>query len=473
MQVTETKSEGLKREFKVAVPATEIEKNVSSRLKELAKTANLPGFRPGKAPVAILKKKYGPSVMGEVLERTVNESSMKVMADNELKPAMMPKIEVTAFEDGSDLEYNMAVEVLPEIVLGDMSKLKLDRMVVEADVKEVKSTLERLAHSHKTSEPISGNRKTENGDEVLIDFVGRVGGEEFAGGKADDYALELGSGSFIPGFEEQLVGVAAGDKILVKVAFPESYGAEELAGKDAEFDVTVKEIRQTIPATIDDELAKKVGMESLEKLEQNIRDEHEREFKEIARQRLKRDLLDVLADEYDFEVPDGLAEREFEGVWQQFEEHRKTHPHDEDEGKSDDELKEEYRAISERRVRLGLLLAEIGSQNNLTVSQEEVYKAIMAHARNYPGQEQAVMEHFHGSPEAMEQVKGPILEDKVVDFICELAKLTDKKVTPEELLKAPEETKPAKKAKSQAKAKAKKASSGTKAKAKPKAKAKK
>ncbi len=478
MQVTETKSKGLIKEFKVAVPAADIEKNVNGRLAELSRTANIPGFRPGHAPISLLRKKYGLSVMGEVLEKTVSESSAKVITDNDLKPALMPDIKVTSFEDGSDLEYTMAVEILPDIDPGDMSKLKLTRMNVKVDEKDVEKTLGRMAESYKTSTPVTTGRRSKAGDVLVIDFVGRVEGEEFAGGKAEDYSLELGSASFIPGFEDQLTGCKAGDEKLVKVTFPESYGADELAGKDAEFEVTVKEIKETAPSSIDDGLARKVGMESLEKLKESILGEHGREYREIARQRLKRDLLDVLADEYDFEVPAGLVEREFERIWKQFEEHRKVHPHEEDEGKSDDEIKEEYRAIGERRVRLGLLLSEIGRRNNLEVSQEEVNKAIMAHARNYPGQEKAVMDHFHGSAEAIEQIRGPLVEDKVVDFIVELAQVTDKSVSAEELM---EEKEPHQQGKAKAKTRKKpkagsetkaKAGSETKAKAKPKAKPK-
>ncbi|NQV48313.1 MAG: trigger factor [Rhodospirillaceae bacterium] len=452
MQVTETKTEGLLHEFTIAVPANEIEKTVNSRLDEISKTARLPGFRPGKVPAALLRKQYGPSIMGEVLERTVGETSEKALAERDLRPAMQPKIEVIKFEEGSDLEYTMAIEVMPKITPMDFSKINLERLVVKADEEEVSKTLDRLASAHKTSKLIESDRKAKLGDVVVIGFIGKVGGEEFPGGKAEGYELELGSGSFIPGFEDQLIGVKAGDKVEVKVSFPEEYGGADLAGKDAVFDVTVRELKETTPATIDDDLAKKVGIDDLDTLKKNIREEHEREFKEMSRQRLKRLLLDQLEENHDFVVPQGLMDRESEAIWTQFEEHRKhakEHGHDEDpsEGKSDDELKTEFNDIAERRVRLGLLLAEIGTQNNLQISQEDLNRAMMAEAQKYPGQEQEVLEYFRKNPEALQSLSGPLMEDKVVDFILELAKVSDKKVSPEELMKPLEEPKkkPAKK----------------------------
>ena len=462
MDVKETKTEGLLHEFVIAVAAAEIEENVNSRLAELSKTAKVPGFRPGKVPVALLRKQYGPSIMGEVLERTVNETSQKALQERDLRPAMQPKIEITKFEDGSDLEYSMSVEIMPAIEVMDFAKIKLERLSVKADDKEIDTTLERIAGAHKSSEPVKAKRKTKSGDVLIIDFVGRVDGEEFAGGKADAYSLELGSGSFIPGFEDQLIGVNVGDHVVVKVSFPADYGAEDLAGKDAEFDVDVKELHQSTPATIDDELAKKVGVDDLKTLKGNIREEHEREFKDMSRQRLKRELLDVLSENHSFEVPNGLVENEFEGIWSQFEEQRKQAQEqgqgiDDVDDKPDDELKGEYKEIAERRVRLGLLLAEIGQANNLQVNQEDVNRAMMAEARRYPGQEQDVLDYFRNNPEAMQSLSAPIMEEKVVDFILEIAKVSDKDATVDELLKLPDEDSGAKKKKAAKKAPAKKA----------------
>ena len=466
MQVTETKSEGLLYEFNITVPADEIETVVTNRLNELKKTAKIPGFRPGKVPVQMLRKQYGPSIMGEVLERTVDETSKKAMDERELRPVVQPKIEIVKFEDGADLEYTMAIEVMPTVEPMDFSKINLERMVVKADEEEITNALDRLANAHKTSEPVAKARKSKEGDFLVIDFVGKVDGEEFTGGKAEDYSLELGSGSFIPGFEDQLTGAKVGDHVEVNVKFPEEYGAEELAGKDAIFDVDVKELREGSPAVIDDELAKKAGIDDLETLKANIREEHEREFNEMARQRMKRTLLDELEDNHEFEVPASLVENEFEGIWAQFEQHRKQAEEegvkeDVNEGKTDDELKEDYQAIAVRRVRLGLLLAEIGRMNNIDLNQEDLSRAMMQEAQRYPGQEQMVMDYFRNNPEAMHQLRAPILEDKVVDFIFELAKVSEKDVSIEELLKEPEEApkkkKAAKKAPGKKKAPAKKA----------------
>ena len=474
MQVTETNTEGLKREFKVLVSANEIDEQVNSRLKEMAKTARLPGFRPGKAPVSLLKKKYGPSIMGEVLERTVNETTQKTLSERGLQAAMQPKIEITSFDAGKDLEYTMAVEILPEIKPIDFSKLKLEKLVAKADEKVIDETLERLASANKTSEPVSEKRKSKSGDILVIDFVGRVDGEEFAGGKAEAYALELGSGNFIPGFEDQLIGVSVGDHVDVKVKFPESYGAEQLAGKDATFEVDVKELRKPSPAPIDDDLAKKVGLEKLDQLKDSIREEHEREFSGISRQRLKRTLLDALINEVDFELPQGLLDNEFNAIWAKYDEERTKNPDaldPEDKSKSDDELKEEFRTISERRVRLGLFLAEIGRTNNLQVTQEDINRALSAEARRYPGQEQAVIDHYRNNPDAMDALTGPIYEDKVVDFVLEMANVNERTVSVEDLMKEPEPEAPTKKAKTKTKSKAKskaKATTKTKAPAKDK-----
>ncbi|MDP6787128.1 MAG: trigger factor [Rhodospirillales bacterium] len=453
MEITETKAEGLTREFKIVVPADAIEGQVSTRLQELVHTVQLPGFRPGKVPVSLLRKRYGPSVMGEVLERTVNDSSQKAMSDRGLRPAMQPKIEITSFEDGSDLEYTMAVELMPDIGTVDFSDIKLQRMVVEADQGEIGKVLERLSKGHGTTETIETKRKSKNNDVLMIDFVGKIGDEEFAGGKAESYLLELGSGSFIPGFEDQLVGTKAGDKVKVEITFPESYGASDLAGKDAVFDVHVRELREPRPAAIDDELGKKMGLGGLDDLKRSIQEKHEREFRTVARSRLKRDLLDTFAETYDFEVPPAMAEHEFEQIWQHYEEHRKArdqdhdhdhdHDHEEDEfaGKSEDEIKEELRTMADRRVRLGLLLAEIGHQNNIEVSEEDLNRAMNAEAQRYPGQEQAVLDHFSKNPEALQSLRAPLYEEKVVDFILEMANITEKTVSVEELMKDPDEEK--------------------------------
>ena len=472
MQVTETKTEGLKRDFKIVVPAADIEERVTSRLKELATTARIPGFRPGKVPVSLMKQRYGASVMGEVLERAVSETTVKAMTDRGMRPALQPKVEITSFDEGKDLEYTMAVEILPEIDTVDYSKIELERMVVDAADKEIDETLDRMAAANKSSEPAPADHKAANGDIAVIDFVGSIDGEEFAGGKADGYSLELGTGSFIPGFEDQLVGAKAGDHVSVKVKFPEQYGAAELAGKDAVFEVDVKEVRTAKPAEIDDDFAKKAGVEDVEALKTAIREEHEREYKGIARMHLKRALLDKLAEMCAFEVPEGLVEQELDSIWKQFEQQREQNPDSVKEeygDKSDDEIKAELQEISERRIRLGLLLAEVGQANNIQGTQEDINRGIMAEARRYPGQEQRVFEFYQKNAEAMESLRAPLLEEKVVDFMLEMATVTDKKVTREELMRDPDE---AAAEKAEAKPK-KKAAKKAPAKKKPAAKAKK
>lgn len=458
MEFTETKAEGLKREFKIAVPAAEIEADLAGRLKELARTVRMPGFRPGKVPVSLLRKKYGPSVMGEVLEQAVNDSSAKIMSEKELKPAVKPKIEVINFEEGADLEFTMALELLPEVENLNFSKIKLERLVAVVDEGEIDKTLERMAGAYKTSEPVAAKRKAKLGDILIIDFVGRVDGEEFAGGKADGYSLELGSGSFIPEFEDQLVGAKAGDKMDIKVTFPDDYGASELAGNESVFEVSVKELHEARPAAIDDALAEKMGAKNLAELKKNIRQEHEREFKELSRLRLKRTLLDHLADTYEFGIPEGLLESEFSAIWTRYEERRESGEEEAEKGKGDDELKSEFRAIAERRVRLGIVLAQVGQDNNIQVSQEEINRAIRASAK--PGQEQAVMDYYRDNAQALDAIKAPIFEDKVVDFIIEMASVSDKEVSLEELLKEPDEE-PAKKP-ARKKAAGKKAGKGAK-----------
>ena len=460
MQVTETKSEGLSREFKVALPANEIEEKISHRLKELARTAQMPGFRPGKVPVSVLRKKYGPSVLGEVLERAVNDSSQQALAEKGLRPAMQPQIEITSFEDGGDLEYTIGVELLPEIKPVDFSKIKLERLIPKTDDAAMENTLADIAAAQGDSAAIKDDRETKTGDVLVIDFLGRVGGEEFAGGKAEGYELTLGSGTFIPRFEEQLIGVKVGAKIEVKVKFPDSYGAAELSGKDAVFDVTVNELKETVPSAIDDELAKKVGMENLEALKKSIREEQESKFNEMSRMILKRALLDELSAAHDFEIPEKLLDREFDTIWKQFEEQRKK---DKDAGqgsedKTDDEHKKDLREIAERRVRLGLLLSEVGRANNVQISQEDVNSQLMAEARRHPGREKEVMEHYKNNPEAMEELSAPLYEEKVVNFILEQASITEKTATKDELIKTMEDEaagKPKAKAGEKSKAKGK------------------
>ena len=460
MQVVETKNEGLLREYTITLLASEIEEKVDYRLEGLRKTANIPGFRPGKVPTALLKQRFGKNVMGEVLEQAVSESSRQAIEDNTLRPAMQPSIEITKFEEGEDLEYKMAVEVMPDIQPMDFSKIEVERLVAKADEKEVDETIDRLAQQYRNSEPIKRARKSRKGDVVVIDFKGMIDGEAFDGGSAEGHHLELGSNQFIPGFEDQLIGAKAGESHSVPVTFPEDYGAETLAGKEAVFEVDVKEIREMVDTVVDDEFAKTLGQESLEDLRKSIAERLEQDYASLSRERLKRELLDVLENEHEFEVPPGMVDAEFDSIWAQVEETRRqqeageSEADEDDDGKSDDELKEEYRKISTRRVQLGLLLTEVGNSNNVEVSAEEVNRALMMEAQKYPGREKEFIEMYRNSPEAMATMRAPIFEEKVVDFILELANVTEREVSIEELMQMPdaegeavdEETKEKKKA---------------------------
>ncbi len=451
MQVTETNAEGLRREYMVVVEANDIETEVQRKLGDLARDVRLPGFRPGKVPLKLLRKRFGGSIMGEVLEHVVGDSSVAAMRERNLRPALQPKIEIVSFNEGTDLAYRMAVEILPEVQPMSFSELTLERLKPEIPDSDIDSALESIARQQRKSDVV--DRPAENGDIVMIDFVGRVDGTEFPGGKAESYSLELGSDSFIPGFEAQLVGATADEERIVTVTFPEDYGAEDLAGKAAEFTVTVKEVKGLAPQPIDQSLAEAVGMENLEALRDAVRERLLRDYTDISRQRLKRDLLDRLAERHSFEVPQGMVDIEFNNIWQQFEVERNRLREtaakddgpeaisakaalDDDGGKSDDELKGEYRAIAERRVRLGLLLAEVGRSNNITVSPDELNRALTEVARRYPGQERQVIEAYRGNPAAVDELRAPIYEDKVVDFILELAQITDRVLPASELMAA-------------------------------------
>ncbi len=352
MQINETKNEGLSREYNVTVPASDIATRVDARLQEVGKTVNLPGFRKGKVPLTILRQRFGQSVMGEVLEAAVNESSAEVLSKNELRPAMQPKIEIESFEEGKDLIYTMGVECMPEIVEMDYSTIELTKHKAKIEGKEVDEALERIAKDFRKTEPVAKARKAKEGDVVVIDFKGSIDGVEFQGGAGEGHNLELGSNSFIPGFEDQLVGAKPEDHLDVKVTFPAEYQAEELAGKEAVFSVDVKELREYVETAIDDELAKSLGLDDLEQLKNNIRDRLAEDYDQFSRNRMKRQLLDALQEGHDFDVPAGMIDQEFDSIWKQFEEAKTAGQLDEDEtSKDEDELKAEYRenAISRSR----------------------------------------------------------------------------------------------------------------------------
>ncbi|HNB28947.1 MAG TPA: trigger factor [Alphaproteobacteria bacterium] len=440
MQITETNANGLKREFKVVIPADKLQDQVDSRLKELGERIKMPGFRPGKVPLQLLKQRYEKSVMGEVLEKSVQEGSSQLMTEHNLRPAGQPKVEIVKFETGQDLEFSVALEVIPEITPVDFKTISLQRTVVDVPEAEIEESLGRLAKRQRKAEPAADDYAAQSGDVAVIDFVGRVGGKEFEGGKAEDFHLELGSGMFIPGFEDQLIGLKKGDKRVVKVTFPAEYGNKELAGKDAEFDVTGKEIRTHQDTPLDDEMAKAMGVDDLATLRKRVREQIERDYGMAARSRLKRVLLDMLADKHDFTLPESLVEAEFDAIWRQIEADIKAERlDDEDKGKSEDQLKSEYRDIAKRRVKLGLLLSEVGRANNIQVPNEDLTRAVINEARRYPGQEKQVIDYYQKSPEALNQLRAPIYEDKVIDFILEMAQVSERRATPEEFRKEGEE----------------------------------
>jgi trigger factor len=469
MTVTETKNDGLTREFKIAVPAADIEQKMVDRLSTLGRTARIPGFRQGKVPLPLLRRRYGPAVRGEILEETVSESSRKVIADHGLRPALEPHIEVIAFEEQGDLEYRLALEVLPEVSQPDFAAIKLERRVADPSEEEIDRTLDRIAKAYRTWTSVGDTRPAANGDKVIFDFVGRSEGEDLPGGRSEGAGIELGAGHPLPGIEEGLLGVRAGEEKMIKVVLPDDARFGRFAGKEAVYEVTVKDVLEpTVPA-IDDELAKRMEVDTLEALRQRIREEHARELKGLSRQHLKRALLDELAKTSDFAVPSGLVQRELDSIVERYVQPAEGESaghgdddHDHDHAHCDDPTHDhshdhehghaakpavqltaaeeaEYRALAERRVRLGLLLAEIGRINKLTVGEEDLNKAVIAEARRYPGQEQAVIDFFRKNRKAREALGMPILEDKVVDFILEMVTVSDRQVAPAELLGDPGE----------------------------------
>jgi len=444
MQIKEVSSEGLKRELEVVVATVELNERFKDRLNQIKDTVQLKGFRKGKVPVDHLKKVYGKSVMLEILNDAVKETSAKAIQEREERPAFQPdialpedpaKIErILSGED--DLSYSMSFEVLPKIDLVDFSTLTLERLSVDVEDKDRDDAIEKLIDNNIGYEA-DAERAAEDKDQLTIDFVGKIDGEAFEGGSAEGIDIVLGEGHFIPGFEEQLIGAKAGDERLVEVAFPEDYGAEHLRGKAASFETKVQAVAKPKRPEPDDEFAKSLGLEGIDKLKELIGGRIADEFGQAARTKLKRDLLDALEKTHDFELPASLVDREFEGLWAQLtktmEREGKTW---EDEGRTEDEAKIEYRAIAERRVRLGLVIGEIGEKNKIEVGEDELRKALIEQVRQFPGQEKAVYEYYQKNPSALAELRAPIFEDKVIDFIVELAKPTERKVTKEELQKA-------------------------------------
>jgi trigger factor len=452
MQVTETTNEGLKREFRVTLPATDLDARLTERLTEMKDRVRINGFRPGKVPVDHLKKVYGRAVMAETIEQMVRETNTKILTDRGLKLAMEPKI--TLPEDKSevenvisgktDLSYTVAVEVVPQIVLADFKAIKLEKIVADIADLEVDEGVRRIAEQNRTYTARPEGAKAESGDRVIISFKGTVNGEAFEGGSGDDVPVKIGANVFLPGFEDQLLGIAAGEGRTVNVTFPTDYATEKLAGQAASFEVMAKAVEQPNELTIDDAFAASLGIESLDKLRQAVKERIAQEYAGASRQKLKRELLDKLDVLHKFEAPPSLVEQEFTNVWNTVLADLKSQNRTfEQEGTTEDKAREEYRTIADRRVRLGLVLAEIGDKNNIKVNDDEVARAVMDRARQYPGREREVWDYYQKNYNALASVRAPIFEEKVVDFIVELADVVEKKVTKDELFKEDENELPA------------------------------
>jgi trigger factor len=449
MQVTETLSDGLKRNYTVVLPIADLESRRTERLTTLGKTLRLPGFRPGKVPMPIVKQRYGTAVSAEVLEESVHEATQKVLSERGLRPAQQPKVDLVTENPTAmirDLEFMVSLELLPDIILPDFGTIELTRVKAEVAPESIDKALEQIAKFNHTLDPIPAETLAarENGaaaGEILtVDYAGMIDGVLFEGGTGTDIPVEIGATGFIPGFAEQLEGARPGEIRTINVTFPENYGKAELAGKAATFDVTVKQLSTQVIPPIDDDLAKKLGADDLAAVREIVTSRQQQEYDNISRIRLKKSLLDALTAMADFPVPTSIVGQEFDQIWQQFEAARKAGTQDEeDKTKDEDTLRADYRAIAERRVRLGLLLAEIGRINNITVTEQELDRALYQRAMQFQGQEMQMLEVFRKYPQLTNSVRGPLLEDKVVDFVLELAKVTDSVVTPEELTKEPEE----------------------------------
>ncbi len=464
MQIKETTNEGLKRAYTVTIPAKEIDERVNSEVKKIAPQVKMPGFRPGKVPANLVRKMHGEQLHAQTLNDMIRESVDKVMADNKLRPAMQPSVELDeGYEEGKDASVSVELEILPEIDAPEVDGLALERLTVPVTDEQVDEAVERIASNNKSYKDAAKTKKAADGDQLIIDFVGRVDGTEFEGGKAENTPLTIGSGQFIPGFEEQLTGVKTGDKKTITVTFPEDYPAENLKGKEAEFDVTVQQVKVPTDTKIDDEFAKNLGLEGLDKLKELLRGQLEQETSGLTRTQMKRQLLDTLAAGHDFAVPQGMVDAEFEQIWAQLQQEAARSDDAETMLKEMEDEKDDYRKIAERRVRLGLLLSEIGQKNGVEVNANEMNMLIQQAAQQYRAEDrERFIQYVQQEPMAAAQLRAPLYEDKVVDFLFDKAEITDREVTREELEAAIEaeettEEKPKKKAAAKKKPAAKKA----------------
>ena len=449
MQVTETLSQGLKREYKVVLPAAVLAERLNGQLSEMKDKVRINGFRPGKVPMEHLRKLYGKSVMGEVVQNAVNEANKKIVADHGLRLALEPKIDFPGdqaevervLEAKGDLAFTVNLETLPKFEVGSFEGLELERLVAEIPDSELEAGLERLSNRNRTF-TVRGDESAAaaRGDRVTIDFTGKLGEEPFEGGAGTGVEVIIGSGSFIPGFEEQLEGIKAGEHRVLNVTFPEAYASPKLAGQAATFDVTAKVISAPDALEMDEAFAKGFGFEGMDDLKKALRENLQRDNDKASRDKLKRSLLDELDKKYSFDLPEGLVEMEFANIWRQVEaEHQASGRTWEQDDTSEEKARSEYRRIAERRVRLGLVLAEVGDKGGTQITDEEVTAALIERARAYPGQEKMIWEHYRKNPEALAEIRAPLFEEKVIDHIISLAKVTDKAVSKDELFKVEDE----------------------------------
>ncbi|QNT78874.1 trigger factor [Entomobacter blattae] len=441
MQVQETLSEGLKRNFTITIPADTVEGKRTERLQELAKTIDLPGFRPGKVPAALVKQRYGKAVHAEVLEQVVGESLNKAMEERGFRPAFNPKVDIVKGNDESkveDVEIAVETEILPDFDIPEVKGLSLTRYKSEPTEESIENALQEIAKRQREYEDSDQKRPAAVGDVMNVDFIGKMDGVPFEGGTATDVNVEIGGSGFIPGFAEQVEGMSPGEEKTITVTFPENYQAQNLAGKEATFDIKANGFKKAVEVTIDDAMAQKLGFPALEALKDMIRRQIDDEYNKISYMRIKREILDKLAEIVDFAVPETLVVNEFNQIWQQIEADKKADRLDEDDkNKNEETLKSDYRKIAERRVRLGILLAEIGRVNSITVTQDEFANAIRNEAMRYPGQEQQVFDFFRQNPQVAESLRGPLFEDKVIKYIIESADIKDEMVTAEQLTELP------------------------------------
>jgi trigger factor len=445
MQITEVLTEGLHREFRIVVDAEALDAKLTGRLSEMQPKIHLKGFRPGKAPVSHLKRTLGKSLMGEIVQAAIDESSEKAIRDHELLPAVRPRIDFTneiesVLAGKADLEFTMKVDLMPDFQLTDLGKLEIERLVADVTDADVDEAMQRLADSERVYALKPADQTAEKGDRITIDFFGKIDGKPFDGGSAENFDLVIGSETFLKEFEDQLAGARTGEMKKISVIFPDDFGGPDIAGKNADFDVTVKALHAPMPLSMDNAFAKRFGAESMSELKERVRESVKSRFAAASRTHLKRRMLDALDEAHHFELPPIMVKVEFEGIWKQVEaELKREGKTPADEGKTEEELKVEYQSIAERRVRLGLVLSKIGQQNGLGVTDEELDRAVLARARRFPGQEEKVVRYYRETPQAMEEIRAPLFEDKVIDFVAELAQVRDRIVDRETLFMEPDD----------------------------------